>query len=359
MATQLTICASQALISLARAEDGDDIAHDDELQLDALITKAADNAWFRAFEASRYAISLKEGNAIARVILEAHADGEDANAALIQSCLLGRNDAWAAAREVASEILNAHDDDLQDLTRTQYSQLRCRLAERIEPILLDADTSTPADAFSSGDRAEILFVISPTGKHALDASICNHRPWPDYGELYVTEDLVHALAALGYTLGDYRKHSGNRHVSERPRGKTRIMRPPFPRPHKPLCSLEAIREMVDNSCATHFLFVLYAMVPIAQLIDLDPTKSVTFSKAAIATWNPWDGTFHDAVSVPDVTVTPKMGTLMSAAGYYSPDSICGFVHSYYHSDIANPAATPGNAEAKRFSRSNTAAVVSE
>ena len=322
--------ASEALIAMATDCD---LSAAQQEHIDHLVTKAAAGAWFRAYEPERDALSLKQGNAIARIILDAHADGQDTDAALIQSCLLPRYDVWSVALELAREILHRHDDALEDLTRADYADLTVTLAERIEPALIAADPSRPADALSSYDRAEIVFVLSPRGKHALDASITSHKPWPEFAELYVTEDLAHALAAMGYTLGQYRKASNNGHATEIPRGRCRIPRPDFPRRSAPLCSWDAIREIVDNACSSNVLFVLYAMVPIAQLIDLDPSGPLTFSKAALASWDPWNGTFHDAVSVPDVTVTPKMGTLMSAAGWHSPDSICGFVHRYYEADI--------------------------
>lgn len=333
MTDTMTDACAGALVALARAAGDDGLSPADEVRIDELVAEAAAAAWYCAFEPSRDCLTLKQGNAIAEVILDAHASCEDVHAALATSSLFPRNEVWPAAREAAHDLVRRYDEYLQDLTRREHAALLSELACRIEPLLADADTSTPGDALSSCDRAEVLFVLSPKGKHPLDASINSHRPWPEFAEMYVTEDLVHALAALGYTLGDYRKASGNGHASERPRGKVLIGRPDFPRRPTPLCSLEAVREMVDNACSTNFLFVLYAMVPIAQLIDLDPARPVTFSRAAIATWDPWNGTFHDAVSVPAVTVTPAMGTLMSPARWYSPDHICGFVHSCYTADI--------------------------
>lgn len=339
MPTSVHDADAGALLSLAIDPDGSRLSHDDEATLEQLVAGAASSAWFNAFKPSRDVLDLKQGNALARVILEARAEGEDGDAALARSCLIARDDPWACARDLARDLVALHDAALQDLTRRAHAGLITALAERIEPVLIDADTSRPRDAFGSCDRAEVLFVLSPTGKHALDASITSHRPWPEFGELCVTEDLVHALAAMGYTLGQYRKASGNAHVSQVLCGRCRMARPDFARRRVPLCSWDDLREVVDNACSTNFLFVLYAMVPITQLLDIDPARAMTFSRAAVATWDPWNGTFHDAVSVPAVTVTPKMGTLMSAAGWHSPDSICGFVHSYYHADLSQADTT--------------------
>lgn len=339
MSITMTDAASAALVALARDPEALALSAEDDALLNKLVANGAADSWFRTFEPSRDCLSLKQGNAIARVILEALAASDNAELALHQSSLLPCCDAWLAAREIARQIMERHDEDLQAITRAEHARLMRGLTERIEPLLIEADSSRPQDALSSWDRAEVIFVISPTGKHALDASIASQRSWPDFAELCVNENLAHAMTCLGYTLSDYRKASGNRHASERARGARSIASPEVRRRAVPLCSWDAIQEMVDNACATHFLFVLYAIVPITQLIALDPTKPMTFSKAAIASWNPWDGTFHDAVSVPAVTVTPKMGTLMSPSGWHSPDSICGFVHSYYFADLVQPTGS--------------------
>jgi hypothetical protein len=320
-------------MALARNTDDEGLTAGQMVQIDQLVAKAGDGAWYGAFSPSRECMSLKQGNQLAQIVLDARAAGNEPEFVLAQSGLLARDDAWAYARDAARALLTDYDNDLLDLTRRQYGDLLDALTFRIEDDITGKDTTRARDALSSYDRAEIVFVLSPRGKHALDASITSHKPWPEFAELYVTEDLAHALAAMGYTLGQYRKASNNGHATEIPRGRCRIPRPDFPRRSAPLCSWDAIREIVDNACSSNFLFVLYAMVPIAQLIDLDPSGPLTFSKAALASWDPWNGTFHDAVSVPDVTVTPKMGTLMSAAGWHSPDSICGFVHRYYEADI--------------------------
>lgn len=336
MATCAETSLARVLIQLAR-NPAAALSPDDGAALGQCIDEEVAHAWFQTWEPSRDCLSLKQGNVLADLILTAHAQGSDAEAALAEAECLARADAWHAARVIARDIAARNDADLEDLTRREHAGLITALAERIETALIDADTSTPRNALSHCDRAEVLFVLSPPGKHPLDASIASHRPWPEFGELNVTADLAHALACLGYTLGQYRKVSGNRHASERTRSAVRLARPAFPRRKTPLCDWPAIQEMVDNACATHFLFCLYAMVPVEQLIDLDLAQPITFSKAAIATWNPWDGTFHDAVSVPEVTVTVKMGSLMSPTGWHAPDDICGFVHRYYEADLSQPA----------------------
>jgi hypothetical protein len=323
-----------ALVALARQPDGAALTDAQRVQIDTMVAGVAADSWFRTYGPSRNPMSLKEGTAIASVILDACEAGRDAEQALIEAHLLTQGDAWYHARELARELTERHDDDLIDLTRREHSALLQALAERIEPALGDADPSTPRDALSGHDRAEVVFVFSPRGKPPLDGAIVSNRPWPAFEELTVNDGLAHALACMGYTVGQYRKASGNRRAAERGRGKMRLARADFARREEPICTWDAVREMVDNACATHFVFCAYAIVSVEQLIDLDPTKPFTLSKAAIATWNPWSGTFHDAVNVLALALLPAMGTLIAPAHLHSPDQICGFVHSYYEAEIS-------------------------
>ena len=324
-----------ALIQLAR-HPAASLSAEHEAALCAVLDREVGSAWFSTYEPQRHCRTLREGTALAATILEAHANGAEPEDALSDSGALACGDAWYAARDIAKDIVNRHDNDLGDVTRSEHAALIAALDERIEPLLIDADTSHPRDALSSHDRAEVVFVFTAPGRHELDGSIACHRPWPEFGELYVNDDLAHALACLGFTVGQYRKASGNTYESDRACGAFRLRRPSIQRRAAPLCSLQQLEEMVDNACATHFVFCVYAIVPIAQLLDIDPAEPMTFSKAAVATWNTWDGTFHDAAMAQAVTVTPNMGKLIAPARLYSPDSICGLVQSYYVADLTSP-----------------------
>jgi hypothetical protein len=87
-----------------------------------------------------------------------------------------------------------------------------------------------------------------------------------------------ALNNLGYTIGEYRKASGNRHRahSALPRNARRR--------RAPIISHEQLAEIIDNACSTSFLFCLYAIVPIPELIALDLNRPVTFEKCW---WRRW------------------------------------------------------------------------
>ena len=328
-----TNAAAAALMALARNTDDEGLTAGQMVQIDQLVAKAGDGAWYGAFSPSRECMSLKQGNQLAQIVLDARAAGNDPEFVLAQSGLLARDDAWAYARDAARALLTDYDDDLLDLTRRQYGDLLDALTFRIEDDIAGKDTSRARDALSSFDRCELLFVFQRPEQDYLDGAIESYKPWPDWRELCVTSDLAHSLACLGYSVSQYRKASANRHVSQPDRGQSRLTALRPDRKVAPICSMDAIAEMVDNSCSTYFIFCAYAIVPVVQLLDLDPAQPVTFSKAAIATWNPWSGTFHDAAKAHNLTVKPAMGKFVSPARFYSPDDICGFVQRYYEADI--------------------------
>src|SRR3546814_5179148 len=72
-----------------------------------------------------------------------------------------------------------------------------------------------------------------------------------------------------------------------------------------LVSPAELEEIIDNSCAQYFLFALYAIIPVQELIDIDLKKPMTFSSAAVASYNPFSGTFHEVRVNRPITVTPK------------------------------------------------------
>jgi len=161
-----------------------------------------------------------------------------------------------------------------------------------------------------------------------------HRPWPETSELAVTGNLQFALNNLGYTIGEFRKASGNRHSADSvlPRNARRR--------RAPVISHEQLAEIIDNACSTAFLFCLYAIVPIPDLIALDLSRPVTFEKCWVATMDPINGTFFDVPANGPVTVKPEDGRFLSGGHLrWSPENICGLHTPYYHASV-KPAPPP-------------------
>jgi hypothetical protein len=113
-----------------------------------------------------------------------------------------------------------------------------------------SDDSSVADLFASYDRCELLFRFSAE-RWLDDALVFSHRPWPETSDLAITANLQFALNNLGYTIGEFRKASGNRHPAGRalPRHARRR--------RAPIISHEQLAEIIDNACSTSFLFCLW------------------------------------------------------------------------------------------------------
>jgi hypothetical protein len=106
----------------------------------------------------------------------------------------------------------------------------------------ERDDSSVADLFASYDRCELLFRFSAE-RWLDDALVFSHRPWPETSELAITANLQFALNNLGYTIGEFRKASGNRHPADRalPRHARRR--------RAPIISHEQLAEIIDNACS--------------------------------------------------------------------------------------------------------------
>ena len=326
----------RALIDLAHTGDFDLLTFEHRNVLTNEITNRSKNAYFQAWEQDRSSIPIKTCNHVADVALSNLASGDDPLLAITDSGCFEPHTPYYDAREIAQAMIAAEIPPYPDTPCVTAAQVEC-LQETLTELLCDKlyeqDTSSAKDIFSSFDRAEIVFLLAPPG-HALDATISSTRPWSDYRGLTVCDNLVHALAALGYTVSAYRAHSGNRNPSSPEWSKSRLKRPSFTRSSQPLCTLEQLKEMIENSCSQHFLICLSAIVPVSQIFGLDLSKPITFSDASIATYNPFSGTFHDAARIQNVTLPPEMGRLISPHRWYSPEDICGLVQRYYHGELS-------------------------
>src|SRR3546814_13093272 len=69
---------------------------------------------------------------------------------------------------------------------------------------------------------------------------------------------------------------------------------------------------------------------------------MTFSSAAVASYNPCSGTFHEVRVNRPITVTPKDGELRSGSEGISPDEICGLYRPVFYAGLSNnPSASDG------------------
>lgn len=300
---------------------------------DTFLASEAGASWLGAladnFPHSRYwrdrsdCWSLKSLNALAARIIDARYDGHDVEEAM--EAEFRPADFWSTwYHEVAPEVRGmlreagiADDGNTFDAIRNGW-----------EDHAADRDESSVGDLFASHDHCELLFRFS-TERWLDDSLAFSHRPWPEAAELGVTPNLQFALANLGYTVTAFRKASGNRRASE---GRL----PRCPRRRAPVISYEQLAEIIDNACSTSFLFALYAVVPIPDLIALDLTRPVTFDKCWVATLDPINGTFQDVPANGPVTVNPGDGRFLSGGHLrWSPENICCLHTPHYHARVRN------------------------
>ncbi|NJM50186.1 MAG: hypothetical protein HC843_04325, partial [Sphingomonadales bacterium] len=133
----------------------------------------------------------------------------------------------------------------------------------------DKDTSSFSDLFGRHDRCEILYVFMPM--NSLEDSLCHFEgSYCDYETIVIDHNFQHALYQLGFSIGEYRKHSGNRSKSFTIDQNIR------PQPRK-LATPDQLKEMLENNCSSNFLIAAYANVPIQQIFDIDIHKTIKFS----------------------------------------------------------------------------------
>lgn len=193
----------------------------------------------------------------------------------------------------------------------------------------DADQSSVTDLFTSYDYVELVWKIG-FNEYLDDCLIYSHKPWPDANEIQITENLQFALNVMGYTVREFRDYANNQHPS--------YSRLPPRRPHRErIVTLQHIQETMDNACSTSFMFALYAIVPITDLIALDLSKPITFEKCWIATTDPLNGTFHDVPCTGPVTLRDGIDGELRAAGqfHYQPADICCLHTPHYHTRVTN------------------------
>lgn len=277
-----------------------------------------EESWYRRYSQDySHSYSLEALNSIASSILNAKYGHDN-----IGEDRLCSNDTdnywWQAVRPQfnGGTIDLGANDEWDEALRDAWTEAACL-----------ADTSKPEDMFSRSDRCELMFRF--TRQQYLEDALCYSNGYaPDFRNMVVDENFQFTLSQLGFTVTQYRKVSGNQ---DRHGGKLQPLRPA----RKPIISWENLEEMIDNACATSFIFTLYAIVPIQELFALDVKAPVCFNNCHAAVHDPVNGTFHDVPCLDPVTVMPSQGRFVSGADGYSPDEICGLVHSYYHGNVSN------------------------
>ncbi len=309
--------------------------HADLADIDAFLASDAGADWIaqlaEAVPHSRYwryrsdCWSLKQLNGLAAKIIDAHYEGQETECAMETEFAPAEfGDTWhyQIARPLRDQLDAAGIGDTD-------GEIREAIRSAWENAAADRDDSRVADLFATHDRCELMFRFS-TEQWLDDSLIHSRKPWPEASALSVTLNLQLALSNLGYAVTEFRKRSGNRHPA------TEYLQRSARRRRQPIVTWDQLNELIDNACSTSFLFCLYAIVPIPDLIWLDLSKPVTFEKCWVASLDPINGTFHDVKANGPVTVGLDDGRFLSGGHLrWGPENICGLHTPYYYGSVRN------------------------
>lgn len=299
---------------------------------DRIAEKLAGNVYYSSYEPQNRVRDLSENAPVAEAMFEALRDGGNPRDAAIRSLAgnisgydfyledICRDEARSFLRDLAEE-----SDELEWDHSAHFDDIESDLTSQISAIVQEDDDSTPLDLLGSCDHVEIAFVFMALDCYADDFMAASHKSWPEWKELSISQGLLHALPRMGYSLEDYRKHSGNEH-EEYDEYEAIPKRPP-------LATLDEIEEIVDNACTGYFNFAVYAQVPLVQLIELDLSRPIRLSRYSLCTLNSGSGTFMSVEKDKPVILRPEDGRFI-AFNSKGPSDWCGLYNVPFQADIS-------------------------
>lgn len=328
-------------IDFTAAEVADPTTISDEKEA-LIVDKLCGNLYYTEYyDHQRSPYDLKFSHKLAEAIIGAKKRGESAEQGLEESGEFsnggGDDGLWSEAdsevEDFISDLRDAReemeeDENNQVIINTDWDENETKESLRDAAIdqTMSKDDSSITDLIGSYDHFEIGFILSPSDS-VEDDCISSTKNWADWSALQINDGLVGALARMGYSLKEYRAHSGNR---EKIHAKRR---------HKvwpnQLATLDQIKSLVDDACSSQFIFMIYAQVSLADLVKVNLNQPLVLDQYALSTYNSWNGTFFDISFKSPIVIDPKRAFLHLPGEGYSPDSICGLVGSYYTADLKN------------------------
>lgn len=288
--------------------------------------------YYHRYERENRVRDMSENARIAEAMFDAHQRGDDTQAAAFAAFSAGYSDWGYLQHELCKPEVHGLLSDLIEQAEElgwepafEIDEVEDEISDILREAVEDADKSTPLDALGSYDRVQIAFLFHDPKGYASDYMVQSHRSWADWQELSISQGLLHALPRLGYTLGDYRKHSGNKH-------ERNDDYPMIPK-RQPLASLDQLQVLVDNACSSYFHFAIYAQVPLASLIRMDLRRPIRLDRYALSTINCNSGTFMDVTIDKPVILRPEDGVLRTFTDE-GPHGWCGLSGNHYHAEIS-------------------------
>lgn len=306
----------------------------------SLVGRFVDRAYYCRWSPSNKGMDMAQATAAADVVIEAIRDktGPDraaaAEHALSSHLRHGASSEEFYDQEVEGEVsswLDALESDLEDLGIDEddfdRSLWEDSLRDPIVQRMSDEDRSSVCDEISKHDLAEVAFHLIPADGEKWDM-VHIRGPFTKPEALIIDRLSQHALAAMGWTVGEYRKTFADETPASEALGRPRI------NPDR-LIHADGLREIIENACSTRFAFVLYAQVPLTRIYALDLTQPITFSRCAIATYDVIDGTFQDIMIGREVTVRDGVEGRLHACTDMSPNEMIGFSSGARTADLFN------------------------
>ena len=299
--------------------------------------KIAEDMYFTRYSNYNDIRRLEDGQEIAITILTASEPAIGYRKAIEILSKEGNCLDWLFQNETlpnAREFLESLKEEAEDLEWSWPDEIDaddedCTLADYIQDAVLEKDDSEPEEALSSHDRAEIAFYFMPrkSAKYHADWQVESCNNYPNYANLAITPSFLEILSSLGFTLGEYRKHSKNKNKQTNPGYKPRNKR------DRKLLTLDELQEIIENSCSSHFYIGVYAQVPLLELLKVNAQKPIILSEYSICAVS-GSGTFYEIRKKEPIALHPDEG-VWTAFGRSGPSDWCGLVNSYFHANISN------------------------
>ncbi|MFZ3481691.1 hypothetical protein [Sphingomonas sp. 3-13AW] len=275
-------------------------------------------------------LSLKHGNELATTVLASPGPHDET----LEEFYGEPRSSYDALDEHEDEIEAALSalERLADEVGAEFDEEEWRepLQDAVRQHLEAEDDSSVEDMIQSGDRAELLFLFAPRGGCMGDMMITADYRSSSAENVNIDHALQFALSRLGYTIGEFRRFSGNR--KDAACDLDADLRP-LPRA---LVTPGELMEILDNGGDSYFHLGLYVQVPISDILALEVNRPITLRNVHVCAHGPINGTHFDGPVIDEIVVRPEDGLLTAAR--YSPSDMCGYVNSYFYGNAKNVEA---------------------
>ena len=302
-------------------------------QGERIAAKIAESIYFTRYYQQNRVWDLSEGADIVEILFDRH-DEYAHMKAMAKLAQYGEDTDWLFDEEIRPELKKLYNEIEEQCEELGWSpdlgeewEFECEIGDLVLDIVHEKDDSKPLDLLGTNDRVEVAFILMPNASNVYsdDYTVYSHKAWADWEHLSLSQGLLESLPRLGYSLTEYRNHSGNKHERDE--------RVSAYRKRRPIATLDQIKELVENACSAYFHFAIYAQVPLKQLLNLDLKRPVVLSEYSLCTYSD-SGTFFDLRVNQPIVLNPEDG-IWKSFGSKGPSDWCGLSNRYYQANIRN------------------------